>query len=391
MVRRFLFVLLALPLLALAACSANPPGLDRGNFQEASLVVGQDDFSGLSAGLDASHINGPRGAAVIHDGSLYLPDYGNNRILVFDEVPTTGGAAADFALGQPDLVSNNAGSGASQLTRPQGALVSGDKFIVNDYGNNRILIWNTVPTAPGEAADVVVGQTDFGESGAACARNGLLYPEGVFVLDGRLFVADSGNNRVLIWNEIPTTNGEDADLVLGQDLFTTCEENEGGSTSAGGMAYPADMWSDGTRLLVADMVNSRILFWTSFPTENGEPADIVLGQDDMTSSEQGVAADRFEWTYFVASDGTQIYATDHDNNRILVWNSFPTSNGEAANRVLGQSDFNHSMQNDLDQDGVADGVASAKGLYEPMGLALFGEKLIVADSWNNRYLFFETQ
>ena len=37
-------------------------------------------------------------------------------------------------------------------------------------------------------------------------------------------VADTDNNRVLIWNSIPTTNGANADLVLGQDNFTTVRQ-----------------------------------------------------------------------------------------------------------------------------------------------------------------------
>ena len=37
-------------------------------------------------------------------------------------------------------------------------------------------------------------------------------------------MADTQNNRVLIWNTIPTKNNQPADLVLGAPNFTTVPE-----------------------------------------------------------------------------------------------------------------------------------------------------------------------
>ena len=49
-------------------------------------------------------------------------------------------------------------------------------------------------------------------------------PQGVWIQNGRLYVADTQNNRVLIYNQIPTANGASADVVLGQPDFTTFVE-----------------------------------------------------------------------------------------------------------------------------------------------------------------------
>ena len=49
-------------------------------------------------------------------------------------------------------------------------------------------------------------------------------PQGVWIQNGRLYVADTQNNRVLIFNRIPTSNGAAADVVLGQPDFTTFVE-----------------------------------------------------------------------------------------------------------------------------------------------------------------------
>ena len=42
-----------------------------------------------------------------------------------------------------------------------------------------------------------------------------LAPRGVFVTNGKLFVSDTGQNRVFIWNSIPTQEFQEPDVVLG--------------------------------------------------------------------------------------------------------------------------------------------------------------------------------
>jgi len=49
-------------------------------------------------------------------------------------------------------------------------------------------------------------------------------PQGVWIQNGKLFVADTQNHRVLIFNSIPTANGAAADLVLGQKSLTSFVE-----------------------------------------------------------------------------------------------------------------------------------------------------------------------
>ncbi|MEI9976694.1 MAG: hypothetical protein WDO73_34325 [Ignavibacteriota bacterium] len=55
--------------------------------------------------------------SVTSDGTrLFVTDLGFNRVLIFDSIPTSNGAAATVALGQPDLVSsvaNNAFTGTA--------------------------------------------------------------------------------------------------------------------------------------------------------------------------------------------------------------------------------------------------------------------------------------
>ena len=56
------------------------------------------------------------------------------------------------------------------------------------------------------------------------------------------------------------------------------------------MKGPSGLYSDGTRLFVADKLNNRVLIWNAWPTANGQAADVVLGQAAMTSNGYGTSA-----------------------------------------------------------------------------------------------------
>jgi hypothetical protein len=153
---------------------------------------------------------------------------------------------------------------------------------------------------------------------------------------------DFNNNRVLIWNRMPASHFQTADVVLGQPNMTSNNPNNGG-ISGSSMSTPILGQGDGTHYIVCDYSNHRVLIWNSLPTQNGQSADIVLGQPDMTSNTSnngGISARSLKnpTSSYVDQDG-RLFVTDRGNSRVLVWNSFPTSNFQAADVVLGQPDF----------------------------------------------------
>ena len=274
-----------------------------------------------------------------------------------------------------------------------------------EYSNSRIVIFNTAPTASGAAANVVVGQAGFASPVTACTQTGMSRPESMEVVGGKLIVADSNNNRVLIWNTIPTSNGQPADVVLGQGDFTHCSGNDDlqtgvtGTASARTLYYPSGIWSNGTKLIVADASNNRVLIWNTIPTTNFVPADTVLGQSDFTHKafnddlQTGAtstipSARTLSFPYYLDSNGTQLFVADQSNNRVVVWNSIPSTNFAPADRVLGQADFIHGVSNDDNQDGSADSGPTARTLSSPSGVYVYGTKLFVTDEGNSRYLIF---
>jgi hypothetical protein len=389
-----------------AASSTASAKINLSNFQAASVVIGQADFTGNSANQGgtaaANTINDPYGnASRTQKGLFYVPDYSNNRVLGFLAIPSTNNASADFVLGQPDLTSTGTGDNADQMHGPETTAVNKTMLLVDEYGNSRVLIWKKAPTSNAVPADIVVGQAGFGTNATACAAVGLSNPESIAVAKGKLVVGDSNNNRVLIWKKIPTTNGQLPDLILGQNNSTTCVKNNNGSgasgaPSAGNFDYPAGVWTDGKRLVVADGNNNRVLIWKKFPKSSFQPANVVLGQLDFTTNAKnndgsgGVGVNpskpSLNFPYYLIGNGSQVFVADNGNNRVLVWNN-PKKNFQPADVVLGQPNFTCGLRNN-DGSGCVSGAASAKNLDNPRGFFVFKKQLVVTDGGNNRYLIF---
>lgn len=355
----------------------------------ASVVIGQTNFTSALEDTTASNLSYPYGNPTVVDGMLYLPDTLNNRLVGHNTVPTYYPNSANFAIGQDNLVDALAGDSAFQNYGMQTVTVANGKLFATDWGNNRVLIYNHRPiSAPGEA-DIVVGQTAFDLSGSDTQNNRLDSPESLYVADNKLIVADSRNNRVLIWNSIPTANGAAADLVLGHSDFTTKFTSE---VNASTFNYPTAVWSDGIRLLVLDAGNNRVMLWNTFPTHSNQAATLVIGQDNFVSNlaNQGNGDTPSQTSLSFSgqggglySNGTQIFVADSGNNRIMVWDTFPLTNGAPASSLIGQDTFDLGpiYQRPTPQN---------NSFSNPTGVYQFSKKLIVTDTDNNRYLIFNS-
>lgn len=173
-----------------------------------------------------------------------------------------------------------------------------------------------------------------------------LAPRGVFVAGDKLFVSDTGQNRVFIWNSIPTTEYQEPDVILGQLEVVDSGRNSGGDVTANTLQYPSGLWSDGKKLIVADAWNHRVLIWHTIPTTNAQPADVVVGQPDFKSNQpnvHGQAAipdgNTLNWPYGVWSDGTSLWIADTGNRRILFFNEIPNTAFAKADNVIGKPDL----------------------------------------------------
>lgn len=177
----------------------------------------------------------------------------------------------------------------------------------------------------GQEADIMLSGIDFNNSGGPLLFN---HPKGIATDGIHLLLADGNNNRVLIWNSLPTGNTP-PDLVLGQPNFITNypgkERNQ--------MNWPASVATDGTRVVVADTNNDRILIWNKFPTQSAAPADIVL--DGKVGFEFGKPSKSgFSWPWGVWTDGQKLVVSSTQGGYVLIWNSFPTRDNQPADLYL---------------------------------------------------------
>jgi NHL repeat len=357
--------------------------------QAADLFLGQANAAGNmvnAGGLSASSLNTPN--AVAGDGTrLAVSDRFNHRVLLFPTVPATSGAPASIALGQPDLVSGrlaNAGPvSASTFVAPTTVAQVGQRFAVADWGNDRVLLWNAPPASSGDLPNVVLGQNDFtsfGPFGGTASAGSFCGPWYVHSDGTRLLVGELCNRRVTIWSALPTSNRQPADLVLGQPDMTTFTQNTGG-ISASSMSNRPQPHIDGQRLYVAEPVNHRVLIWNALPTVNGKAADIVLGQPDMmsnTANNGGLGAQTFSSPTFAYTSGSKLFVADSNNHRVLIWNTLPTTTRAPADVVLGQPNMTSGTA-------VA---PTARTLRSPVGVHVDANgRLYVVDSGNSRIVY----
>ncbi|WP_455200283.1 hypothetical protein [Kaarinaea lacus] len=326
------------------------PVLALSNGMSASYVIGQNAFNAndpnRGSTVAANTLSGVVGTLIEWQNTrLYIPDTGNHRVLGFNDIPTASDVSANFVIGQDNLTSAVSDTTARRFSSPSGVYVTNTQFFVADTGNNRVLIWDTLPVDGNLDANYVVGQLDFTSAASGCSSSTLSGPGSVFVAGDKLVVADNVNQRVLIWNAIPTADGAAADIVIGQQNFDNCLPNDSdgdGVTdlpTASTLSNPGGIWTDGVRLLVADTGNHRVLLWNSFPTSNGQAADVVLGQTDMTMATAELSQSGLDSPKSVTSNGNQVVVADSGNVRVLVWNTIPASNKPDADRVIGQADF----------------------------------------------------
>ena len=344
---------------------------------------------------------GPRAACLLSPtGPLWVADTGHHRLLGWRNLPTKDHQPADWIIGQPDFFHEGQNAkrtpGKSTFSVPTGICKCGHGLAVADAWNHRILIWYNIPTDSHIPADLVLGQNNFldnepNRGNQQPTANTLHWPYGIFYYQGQLFVADTGNRRLLIWNQLPTENGQPADIVLGQPDMISRNENGGGSPTAASMRWCHDitLWED--NLVVTDAGNNRVMIWEGIPTANNAPCAVVLGQKNFNFVElnQGVyfpSASSLSMPYGVDIAGDWLIVADTANSRLLGWKkraSILLLQGANADGVMGQDNFTNKSEN------RNFGLPTRGSLNWCYGIKVCGENAVVADSGNNRVLIWK--
>ncbi len=441
------------------------------NGQAARAVVGQFTFSKGDQNPTGQVLGGVGGVAwaanrlFVADSNRIGAAPNNNRVMVFDttQIPSpyqditldtavqslgdcyVCGVPAIYNLGQDTLTpptytpsgqsnvvtafyngyNGNEDQPASQpaenawLFNAAGVATDGVRLAVADTDNNRVLLWNSIPGG-NQHPDLVVGQPDFNtlqvlQQGTVTATS-MRGPQGVWIANNKLYVADTQNSRVLIWNSWPTHNNQSPDVVLGQPNFNTANAPPASTTAptaaANQLWEPTSVTADGGHVYVSDLGFNRVMIWNTISPTTDQNADVVIGQPNFTQTTannvevcyttpggstvlptgtQGQCQASLDFPRFVLSDGTRLFIADSGNDRVLIFNSIPTKTGTSADLVLGQTNFTNDIvtsaaisivSTQVDNTGGVDVIAS------PSSLAWDGINLYVADPYNRRVVMF---
>jgi hypothetical protein len=365
----------------------------------ANAVIGQPDMVSNSdnqgGSVDLNKLYMPR--APFFDGNkFFVVDAYNNRVLIYNSIPSSNNANADVVIGQSNMTSGGDNQGgpvaANTLSNPTAVFSDGARLILCDSGNNRVLIFNSIPTANNANADVVIGQANFTHNednqGGSVAANMLNLPTGLYFDGKKLFVSDWDNHRVLIFNSLPTSNNANADVVIGQQNMTSSSANQGVSVAANTLYYPNGVWANGSKLFIADQYNHRVLIFNSIPTANNANADVVIGQQNMTSNSENqgesVGANTMLYPTHLFPYGPKLLVLDSANSRLLVFNSIPTANNANADVAIGQVNL---ASGELNQGGAS---SAENTLHNPRGIFVADSKLMIGDYYNNRVLVYNS-
>ena len=266
---------------------------------------GVNDFADGST--STARFRFPNGIALAADGRLFVADEGNHRIRVI----SADGATVSTYAGSGVRAFADGSTTTARFRFPTGVAVAADgRLFIADTFNNRIRVISadgaTVSTYAGS------GVPGFADGSTTTARFNT--PEGVAVaVDGRLFVADRANNRIrVISADAATVSTYAGDGVSGfADGSTTTarfDEPRGVAVAADGRVFVADTGNSRIRVISADGAFVSTYAGSGTATQTNEPQALQAALDVDLSEPQSMT---------LAPDG-RLFFTDSGSHRIRV-------------------------------------------------------------------------
>jgi uncharacterized protein (TIGR03437 family) len=281
--------------------------------------TGVAGFSGDGGAANAAQLSQPYGIAVDFAGNLYIADLGNARVRKL----TPDGNIQTVAGGGSIVPGGNGDGGsavAAQLVEPRNVAVEADgTLFVSDFGANRVYQISPRGTLTTLAGN---GNSGFSGDGAAAQLAQLNAPAGLAVdSSGSVFIADSGNSRIrkVYQGVIGTVDSilSPTGLAIGPSgaLYVAAASYAGTLTQAfGGVPSATDITVDqqGNAYVTTGPVVLKITGAGAVSTIAGSGASIYFGGDGGAATSArlyapaGIAVDSVgNW-----------YIADTGNNRI---------------------------------------------------------------------------
>lgn len=285
---------------------------------------------------------------------FFVADTANYRVLIYglNSDNTFTDYVPDNVLGQSVFYTKDGGSTSQYgLLSPSNLAYdsTNSRLFVAESANQRVTVFDVASITNGENAANVLGQPNFSSYSAVCTQNGMKYP---YLLaydstNSRLFVSDYFNNRVIVYSTASIINGQNASNVLGQPNFTsgTADTTQNGMNSPYGLAYD----STNSRLFVAEYGNHRVTVYSIASITDGQNASNVLGQPNYSRATSAYAQNGMDQPFGLAYDAinSRLFVAERNNRRVSVYAVSSITDGQNAANVLGQPSFAYPIQNRL--------------------------------------------
>lgn len=234
-----------------------------------------------TAELQPAGLNLPRNLVFAPDGSLYILDTGNSRVVKLSKE-----GSLLFTLGGPPPAGATQAAGATVFNQPWGiALDAKGDLYVADTWNYRILKFD------GNGRFLLA----WGTGGQAAEGPGRLWGPRAIATgpNGNLYITDTGNKRVVVYDP------------NGKFLFQFPNSGQAQLNEPVGIAFGPD-----EKVYVADTWNHRVVVFKADGTfVNAWPV-------------QGWAGNSLDNKPYLAVDASsQVYLTDPENSRVVVFSA----------------------------------------------------------------------
>lgn len=266
---------------------------------------------------------------------LFVAASGTSAMLSYNNADVvTGGAAPNRTVSGEATTLNGPRGLAIDLARDQAYIANGAANAVVVYANARAANGNTAPS-----------RTIAGAATTLNAPSGLYFD----VAGDRLYIANTGANTVLVYDNAGAVNGNIAPTRL--------------LTSPGTLTAPSRIAVDTTRnLLYVANGDGRILVYAAAATVSGAVAPVRVWSSDELVGVSGLSIDPV---------GDRVYVGNAGTNRILIFDGASTASGTVTPQ---RSLF-----------GVGTSLNQPRDLFVDIG----NDRLYVANSGGNQILVFD--